>query len=180
MSNKAMQKNTKKMGLAAIFFALSLFSFTISAQEDKSKRPSPPATASGEIKGKSVTVNYGQPSIKGREVWGKLVPYGQVWRAGANEATTIEFSKDVSIESKTLPAGKYGLFTIPNADEWTIIFNKVSNQWGAFKYDAVQDALRVNVKPKKSKVFNEKLIYAVNKNSVSLAWENAEVAFAVK
>lgn len=175
-----MQKNTKTTGLLAIFFALLVISLTVSAQDDKAKRPSPPATASGDINGKKVTVNYGQPSIKGREVWGKLVPYGEVWRAGANEATTIEFSKDVSIEGKTLPAGKYGFFTIPNANEWTVIFNKVPNQWGAFKYDAAQDALRVTVKPKKSKAFNEKLWYAVNKNSVSLAWENAEVAFAVK
>ncbi len=166
--------------MLTIFFAASVFSLTASAQEDKTKRPSPPATASGEINGKTITINYGQPSIKGREVWGKLVPYGQVWRAGANEATTIEFAKDVTIEGKKLPAGKYGFFTIPNANEWTIIFNKVPNQWGAFKYDAAQDALRVTVKPKKSKVFNEKLIYAVNKSTVSLAWENTEVAFAIK
>ncbi|WP_337043439.1 DUF2911 domain-containing protein [Emticicia sp. 17c] len=175
-----MQKNTKKWAMLTIFFAASVFSLTASAQEDKTKRPSPPATASGEINGKTITINYGQPSIKGREVWGKLVPYGQVWRAGANEATTIEFAKDVTIEGKKLPAGKYGFFTIPNANEWTIIFNKVPNQWGAFKYDAAQDALRVTVKPKKSKVFNEKLIYAVNKSTVSLAWENTEVAFAIK
>lgn len=175
-----MQKNTKKMGLMAIFFALLFLSFTVSAQEDKTKRPSPPATVSGEINGKNVTLNYGQPSIKGREVWGKLVPYGEVWRAGANEATTIEFSKDVSIEGKALPAGKYGFFTIPNAKEWTIIFNKEPSQWGAFKYDAAQDALRVRVKPKKTKAFNERLKYVVGKNSVSLAWENTEVVFAVK
>ncbi|HEY1056611.1 MAG TPA: DUF2911 domain-containing protein [Emticicia sp.] len=175
-----MQKNTKKTGLLAIFFALTIISVSVSAQDDKAKRPSPPATATGEINGIKVTVNYGQPSVKGREVWGKLVPYGEVWRAGANEATTIEFWKDVTIEGKALPAGKYGFFTIPNTNEWTIIFNKVPNQWGAFKYDASQDALRVTVKPKKSKTFNEKLGYAVNKNSVSLAWENAEVAFAVK
>jgi len=174
-----MQKNTKTRFLTVIFFALSLLPFTILAQ-DNAPRPSPPASVTGQINGKSVTVNYGQPSVKGREVWGKLVPYGQVWRAGANEATTIEFSKDVTIEGKTLPAGKYGFFTVPNANEWTIVFNKVPNQWGAFKYDAAQDALRVDVKPKKSKAFNEKLIYAVNKNSVSLAWENTEVAFAVK
>ena len=105
---------------------------------------------------------------------------GVVTQQQANEATTIEFSKDVTIEGKTLPAGKYGFFTIPNTNEWTIIFNKVPNQWGAFKYDAAQDALRITVKPKKSKAFNEKLWYTVNKNSVSLAWENAEVAFAVK
>lgn len=164
----------------AVFFALSFLSFAVSAQEDKAKRPSPPATASGTINGKSVTINYGQPSIKGREVWGKLVPYGEVWRAGANEATTIEFSKDVLIEGKALPAGKYGFFTIPGANEWTIIFNKVPNQWGAFKYDAAQDALRVTVKPKKAKAFSEKLWYAVNKNSVTLAWENTEVAFGIK
>ena len=174
-----MQKNTKNLGLMAIYFAAILFSFTLQAQ-DKAQRPSPLATASGVIGGKTITINYGSPAVKGREVWGALVPYGQVWRAGANEATTIEFSKDVSIEGKALPAGKYGFFTIPNANEWTIIFNKVPNQWGAFKYDAAQDALRVTVKPKKAKSFTEKLGYTVNKNSVSLTWENTEVAFSVK
>ncbi|PLK43425.1 DUF2911 domain-containing protein [Emticicia sp. TH156] len=175
-----MQKNTKTGVLAAVFFAFLFLTFAASAQDDKAKRPSPPVMASGIINGNSITINYGQPSVKGREIWGKLVPYGEVWRAGANEATTIAFAKDVTIEGKTLPAGKYGFFAIPGANEWTIIFNKVPNQWGAFKYDAAQDALRVTVKPKQAKAFSEKLWYAVNKHSVTLTWANTEVAFGVK
>ena len=83
------------------------------AQDDKSKRPSPPAEASAKVGGTMVTINYSQPSVKSRKIWGELVPYDKVWRTGANEATTFEVSTDVKIEGKTLPAGKYGLFTIP-------------------------------------------------------------------
>jgi hypothetical protein len=167
--------------ILTIAFIAALVSFEAIAQDDKNARPSPPAEASKKTSNATVTINYGQPSIKGREVWGKLVPYGQVWRAGANEATTFQIDKDVKVEGQALPAGKYGFFAIPNADEWTIIFNKVPNQWGAFKYDEKQDALRVKVKPKKSSAFNEKLVYKVESNGkVSLDWENLDVSFNVK
>ena len=111
-------------------------------------RVSPNAGVSQTIGVTEVTISYGRPAVKGRTIWGELVPYGEVWRAGANEATAISFSNDVLIEGKKLPAGTYALFTIPGQDDWTIIFNKTANQWGAFSYDAAQDALRVNVKPK--------------------------------
>ncbi len=149
--------------------------------QDKASRPSPPAQVTQKVGNATVSINYGQPSIKGRKVWGELVPYGQVWRTGANEATTFEVSQDVKIEGQTLPAGKYGFFTIPNEKEWTIIFNKVPNQWGAFKYDDKQDALRVNVKPTKSAAFNEKLVYNISpKGTVGILWENVEVDFKIK
>src|SRR5450631_1958520 len=94
-----------------------------------------------------VTINYHRPLANGRKVWGGLVPYGQVWRAGANENTTITFTDPVTIEGKPLDKGTYGLHMIPNADEWTIIFSKNYTSWGAFTYDQAEDALRVNVKP---------------------------------
>lgn len=95
----------------------------------------------------TVSIVYHRPNAKARTVWGGLVPYGEVWRTGANENTTFEVSSDVKINGQVLPKGKYGLHTIPNKDEWTIIFNKVNNEWGSFKYDVKEDALRVMVKP---------------------------------
>lgn len=166
--------------LALVFcLLLSITSWAQNDKDDKSKRPSPPATATGEIGDATVTINYGSPSIKGRKVWGELVPYGEVWRAGANEATTVEFSNDVMVEGKPLKAGKYSFYTLPGEDEWTVIFNKVPDQWGTV-YDEKQDALRVNVKPVKSAAMNEQLAYAVNDNGIVLRWENLEVPVTIK
>ena len=94
-----------------------------------------------------ITIVYHAPLAGGRELFGKVVPYGNVWRAGANENTTISFTDDVSVEGHPLPAGTYGLHMIPNADQWTIIFSKNSTSWGSFSYDEKEDALRVTVKP---------------------------------
>ncbi|GGG50219.1 DUF2911 domain-containing protein [Hymenobacter glacieicola] len=146
--------------------------------EDKSKRPSPPATVTGP----TFTIDYSRPSLKGRKAFGgQLAPYGQVWRTGANEATTFEAKQAVTINGQPLPAGKYALFTIPGEQEWTIIFNKTANQWGSFKYNAAQDALRVKVKPTKTPAPVEQFtISADNAGVVSLAWENAQASFTVK
>ena len=94
-----------------------------------------------------ITINYHRPLANGRKIWGGLVPYGQVWRAGANENTTITFSDPVTIEGKPLAAGTYGLHMIPNEDQWTVIFSKMHTAWGSFSYDEKEDALRVTVKP---------------------------------
>ena len=102
----------------------------------------------------TVTVNYSRPLANGREIWGKIVPYGKVWRAGANENTTISFSDDATIEGKPLPAGTYGLHMIPDKDQWTIIFSKNSTSWGSFSYDDKEDALRVTVKPTTEESFD--------------------------
>src|SRR5678810_962754 len=122
------------------FFSLALLGSaliltnSISAQQDKSKRPSPPAKVTEKIKsGATISIDYSQPSIKGRTIGKDLEPMdGQVWRTGANEATVFEVNKNVTVEGKALPAGKYGLFTLVNGNEWTIIFNKTWDQWGAF------------------------------------------------
>ena len=110
-------------------------------------RPSPNASVSQTIGVTEVTLSYSRPGAKGRKVWGELVPYGQLWRTGANEATTISVSKDVLIEGQKLAAGTYALFTLPTENEWTVVFNKNAKLWGTRDYDAAQDALRIKVKP---------------------------------
>lgn len=162
-----------------LFFLGTFFSLSVSAQEQQN-RPSPSSKASGKVGDANVTIAYSSPAVKGRTIWGELVPYGKVWRAGANEATTFETDKDVKVEGKTLPAGKYAFFVIPNEKEWTVIFNKTASQWGAYKYDEKQDALRVEVKPKKSKELNERLKYEVEKDGIALLWENVEVPVKIK
>ena len=111
----------QKVTMIVTLISFVLFSATISAQEDKSQRPSPPAKVSENVGSTLVTIDYSQPSIKGREIWGGLVPYGKVWRTGAIEATTFEVSTDVKVEGESLKAGKYGLFTVPSENEWVII-----------------------------------------------------------
>ena len=130
-----------------------------------------------------ITINYHRPLVNDRKVWGGLVPYGQVWRAGANINTTITFSDPVTIEGNPLDKGTYGLHMIPNADEWTVIFSKNSTSWGAFTYDQAEDALRVAVKPKTADMHNT-LTYdfdQLQKDSavVELEWEKVAVPFKV-
>jgi hypothetical protein len=108
-----------------------------------------------------ITINYHRPLVKGRKIWGSIVPYGQVWRAGANENTTIEFSDPVSIEGKPLAKGTYGLHMIPNENEWTVIFSKNTSAWGSFTYNQAEDALRVTVKPEAAEM-KEALAYEVD------------------
>ena len=123
-------------------FLMLALATAFSASIAQQKPASPPATATGKIGAATVTIVYSQPSARGRKIMGGLVPYGEVWRTGANEATTIEFDKPVKIEGKDLAAGKYALFTIPGENEWTIIINKDVKQWGAFKYKQEDDILR--------------------------------------
>ena len=154
----------------------------VKAQQDKSKRASPPAKVSETISsGVAVTIEYSQPSVKGRTIGKEIAPYGKVWRTGANEATTFEISKDATIEGKPLKAGKYGLFTIPGENEWVIIFNKTWKQWGSMEYKEGDDALRVSVKPTKISSSTEKMTFLIAKSgTVSLLWGNAKVNFKVK
>ena len=172
----------KKFLLFTTASAFSLLSLTACAQGDKSKRPSPPATAKETISsGATVTIEYGQPSVKGRTIGKDLEPLpGKVWRTGANECTTFEVDKDVKVEGSTLPRGKYGLFTI-SGDEWTIIFNSDAKQWGAYDYKESKDVLRVKVKPGKAASFAEKLTFNISKEGkVSLMWGDVQVDFTVQ
>jgi hypothetical protein len=130
-----------------------------------------------------VTITYSRPGVKGRSVWGTLVPYDQVWRTGANEATIISFSDDVTINGQPLKAGSYSLHTIPGKSSWTIIFNQVDKQWGSYSYDKSKDALRVTTVPEPS-AFHEWLTFDVPEIStdsakIAIRWEKIAVPFTV-
>lgn len=171
----------KSIKLLTLMLAMVLTINVAQAQKDKSKRPSPPAQAKATVNGADIVIDYSQPAKKDREIFGKLVPYGKVWRTGANENTWISVSKDVKVQGKTLPAGKYGLHTIPGKDEWTIIFNSVSNEWGSYNYDKSKDVLRVTAKPTMTdKVVERFTIDADSKGNVSMAWDKTKVMFTIK
>lgn len=140
---------------------------------------SPLKQLSGTIDGVEVTVTYGSPAAKGRTLWGELVPYEEVWRTGANEATTIEFSGDVMIEEQPLAAGKYSLFTIPGESDWTVIFNTVSDQWGAYQYEEAKDALRAKVIATAVPSASETFDFAMEGNQVTFMWGDLAVPFTV-
>ena len=169
---KVLHLKTFFVGLLALAFVSTSF-----AQELELPRKSPKASISYTVGLTDISVNYSSPSVKERAIWGTIVPFDQVWRAGANEATTVEFSTDVKIEGKELKAGKYALFLIPKAEgKWTAIFNTAADQWGAYEYDEAKDALRVEVTAKTAKVNEERLTYsivdqAVNKGYIRFAWE---------
>jgi hypothetical protein len=158
---------------------------SVTAQGDKSKRPSPPETAKGKVGGANITIDYSSPSVKGRPIWGSLVPWDKAWRAGANEATVFTTDKAIKIEGKDLPAGKYSLFAIPNEKEWTIILNSQTGQWGIkdggeANRDPAKDVLTVKVQPKKVGASKEQLTYTINGKGFVLAWEKYEVPVGIK
>lgn len=165
-------------------FVVFSLSDAYSQQKNEKVRISPKASVSQTVGFTDITISYSRPGVKGRKIWGGLVPYNKVWRAGANEATKITFSTDVTIEGKKLSAGSYGFFAIPGKSEWTLIFNKVADQWGAFEYNEAEDALRISVKPEKSN-FTEWLRYEITKTSdstatISLNWKDLKVPFKVE
>ncbi|MBX2876981.1 MAG: DUF2911 domain-containing protein [Saprospiraceae bacterium] len=133
----------------------------------------------------SIEIRYGSPRVAKREIWGNMAPYGKVWRAGANNATTIEFSEEVMIEGQSLPKGKYAFFVIPKErGKWTLIFNKTAKQWGAFSYQADADALRVEVLPDRS-AWQERLQYQIEPvgfeyGRVNLRWGDVKLSFVVE
>ncbi|MDJ0645540.1 MAG: DUF2911 domain-containing protein [Flavobacteriaceae bacterium] len=149
---------------------------------------SPRKSATGTIGDVTVTVDYGSPSVKGREgkIWGSkskgdLENYGDVWRAGANENTTVAFDKDVAVGGKSLKAGKYGFFIIPKKEgDWVVIFNTKNDAWGAYSYKESEDALRLNVTPDFVADNQESLLYSVVENAITFAWEKARLTIPVK
>ena len=142
------------------------------------------ATVKQTIGLNDLTITYSRPGVKGRKIWGGLVPYNAVWRTGANSATTFQVTEDVQIEGQPLPAGTYSLHSIPGEKEWTLIFNKEANQWGSYSYDAAKDAVRVKVAPIPGQA-QEWMQFriedpTINSARVVLAWENIHGPFTVK
>jgi hypothetical protein len=151
--------------------------------QDKSKRPSPPGTAEVTLKGKSITIDYSRPSMRGRKIMGALVPYGKVWRTGANEATTLTTPIDLNIGGTKVPAGKYTIWTLPSADTWKLIINKQTGQWGT-QYDASQDLARVDMQKKALSAPVEQFTISFakagdDKADLVMNWENTSVSVPV-
>jgi len=171
-------------------FSASAFAQQDKKQDKKHEKPdvkkvrvSPKAGVFQTIGITDVNVSYSRPGVKNRKIWGELVPYNKVWRAGADEATQITFSTDVLIEGKKLPAGAYGFFAIPGENEWTLIFNKVADQWGAFSYNESEDALRIKVKPVTNSN-HDWLLYSFTEMTpttaqLNLIWEKLKVSFKI-
>lgn len=128
--------------------------------------------------GVEVVLEFGRPSVKDRKVWGGLVPYDRVWRTGADECTTITLGGDVLVEGQALAAGTYSLFTVPGESEWTVVFNRVAEQWGSFNYDESKDVLRVEVEPQSAE-FVETLDFQIDGSDVILRWEELAVPFSL-
>lgn len=161
--------------LAAGLIMTLFISSNIWAQE------SPAATAEGMADGVKIKIEYHSPKVKERIIWGGLEPYDKVWRTGADNATTIEVSEDVKIGKNKMPKGKYALFTIPKkGDTWTVIINKVSEQWGAYSYDEKQDLFRYDVKVERTLELNESLLFDIDtKGNVLFAWEYKSFKFKI-
>jgi len=177
--------NTITLKPFALCFAIVGLGQIAFAQSDLK---TPDVSQAAEVKQRialtDITVNYHRPLVNGRKIWGGLVPYGKVWRAGANENTTIEFSDNVSVEGKPLAKGLYGLHMIPNADSCTVIFSKTNTGWGSYSYDQKDDALRVDVKPKTLPQAEEALDFEFedlkpNSTAVTLKWEKLGIPFTV-
>jgi hypothetical protein len=170
-----MQKRIVHLGIVA-----TLFTTAALAQMGKA-RPSPAASATCDLGGgKTVTTNYSSPRVKGRKIYGDLVPFGEVWRTGANEATTFVPSADVQVGGKSVPAGNYTIFTVPNADKWTLIVNKKTGEWGIpYKYES-DELARVDMKVSKlpSPVENFTISYAKSGNgcTMNIDWETTRAA----
>ena len=177
--------NTITLKPFALCFAIVGLGQIAFAQSDLK---TPDVSQTAEVKQRialtDITVNYHRPLVNGRKIWGGLVPNGKVWRAGANENTTIEFSNDVSVEGKPLAKGLYGLHMIPNADSCTVIFSKTYTGWGSYSYDQKDDALRVDVKPRPLAENKEALEFDFQdlkptSTAVTLKWEKLGVPFTV-
>lgn len=160
--------------------AVMTMSITAFSQQDKSQRASPPASTNVTTDdGVTIDIDYSKPSLKGRQIGVDIAPFGKVWRTGANEATTFEVNKDVSVQGKPLSAGKYSLYSIPGEQHVTLIFNKVWDQWGT-RYDEAQDVLRVEAAPIATADSVEQFtINGTKDGTVTLLWGNYAVPFKV-
>ena len=166
----------------ALMFVLVAAASTAFAQV-KTPRPSQKSTLTQTVGLTDLSITYSRPSVKGRTIWGELVPYDKVWRTGANEATTFTVSDDVLVEGQKLAKGTYSLHTIPGKSDWTIIFNSDADQWGSYAYDETKDVLRVKVRPEAAE-FAETMGFEMpkvttDKATVRIHWEKLAVPFTV-
>ncbi len=169
---------------SALLATLVVAGFALRAQQDKSSRPSPPAKAECKIDGKTVTFDYSSPRAKGRKIFGGLVPYGQVWRAGANEATTFVTTGDINVGGKTVSGGKYTIFAIPGEDKWTLVISKKTGEWGTAYPGPDNDLARIDMKVSKTSAPVENFTMAFDQKGSSctlrMEWENTSASADIK
>jgi hypothetical protein len=168
----------------ATLILISIFSTCVFAQEIRTPRPSPDATVSQIVGVTEITIDYSSPGVKGRTIWDELVPYGEVWRTGANEVTSITFGDPVKVNGNELAAGTYGIHMIPGESEWEIIFSKDTEVDGSSAYEKSKDALRIKVKPEEHH-FMERMTFLFtdvtdNSVNVNLMWDKLKVPFMVE
>jgi hypothetical protein len=170
----------KAIAIAAASLAALSLAGSVQAED---KRASPHADVTATLAGKKITVSYGRPYVKGRAIFGGLVPWGQVWRTGADEATTFTTEGDVVIGGLKVPRGEYALFTIPAEKQWTLVVNKTAKQWGAFKYDAAQDvgrvAMAVTASTRPVEQFTIEMVPAGKQLTLKLAWDRTVATVAI-
>ena len=175
----------KKMYLIGGVLSLVLVcAFAVAAQQDKSKRPSPPAQAKWDLgSGNAVTIDYSSPRAKGRKIYGEVVPLGQVWRTGANEATTLVAPVDLTIGGTTVPAGSYTIFTVPNKDKWALVISKKTGEWGTDYPGQANDLTRVDMKvstlPSPVENFTISFEKAGNGANLNIDWETTRASLMV-
>ncbi|MGB7729276.1 MAG: DUF2911 domain-containing protein [Candidatus Acidiferrum sp.] len=170
--------------VSVLCLALALFVFVSHARQDKANRPSPPATATLDLGGgKSVTIDYSSPRLKGRKFGKDLAPYGQVWRTGANEATTFVTTADITVGGTSVPAGNYTLFTIPNPDKWTLIISKKTGEWGTNYAGPSNDLARIDMKvsalPSPVENFTISFDKTGNGGTLNMDWETTRASVAI-
>lgn len=179
-----MQSYRRWFSAAVVVIFLVALPASLAAQADKSKRPSPPGTAEVVLGGKKITIDYSRPSMRGRKIMGDLVPYGKVWRTGANEATALATETDLVIGGTKVPAGKYTIYTLPSATAWKLILNKQTGQWGTV-YDETKDFARIDMKMESPKEPVEQFTVSFDKKdekraALSLTWETTRVSVDVE
>jgi Protein of unknown function (DUF2911) len=173
-----MRKAIAAISVVSITLALSVV--LVRAQQDKSKRPSPPAKATLDLGGgQSATVDYSSPRAKGRKVFGELVPFGQVWRTGANEATTLVNTTDLVVGGAVVPAGSYTLFTIPNKDKWVLIISKKTGEWGTDYPGPSNDLARVDMKVSTQSSPVENFTISFDKGTMVIDWDTTRASVSV-
>ena len=170
---------------SAVLATLTLAGIVLLAQQDKTSRPSPPAKAECKLQGgKAITIDYSSPRAKGRKIFGALVPYGQLWRAGANEATTFVVGSDVTVGGKAVPAGSYTLFTIPAEDKWTLVISKKTGEWGTAYPGPDNDLARIDMKVSKLASPVENFAIALDQAgtgcTLKMEWETTEASVDIK
>lgn len=177
-----MHKPMGMLGAACLVFGL--LAAQASGQQDKNSRPSPPAQAKCELGGgKSVTIDYSSPRVKGRKIFGDLVPYGKVWRAGANEATTFVTDTDLDVGGAHVPAGSYTLFTVPDQNSWKLVISKKTGEWGTAYAGPAEDLARIDMKAGKTPAFAENFTIAFDKSgkgcTLRMEWENTSASVQI-